>query len=157
MVAGHRRQNETGFTYLVVLFMVAVTSTMALRGLQNSQTMNKREREEELLFVGEAFRDAIRLYYEGTPGTAKEYPPSLEALLLDSRTTTRRRPLRRIYRDPLMNDDRWGLVKTEDGRIKGVYSLSSALPIKKSGFGAGLEQFAVAKDYRDWKFIYKTI
>ena len=150
------RRREGGFTYVIVMFVVAVLSILSVRALENSLTNARRDKEEELLFVGQAYRDAIRSYYDNTPGTAKEYPPDLTSLLLDNRTTTTRRPLRKLYRDPVTGSDQWGLVLTEDGkRIKGVYSLSQQQPIKAGGFPDELAAFVAAKTYRDWQFVYQ--
>lgn len=150
-------RREGGFTYVIVMFVVAVLSILSVRALENSLTKAQRGKEEELLFVGQAYRDAIRSYYDNTPGTAKQYPPELTSLLLDERTTTTRRPLRKLYRDPMTGSEQWGVVLTEDGKgIKGVYSLSQQQPVKTGGFSDDLAAFAAAKTYRDWQFVYQS-
>jgi len=149
-------RREDGFTYVIVMFVVAVLSILSVRALENSLTKARRDKEEELLFVGQAYRDAIRSYYDNTPGTAKEYPPDLTSLLLDNRTTTTRRPLRKLYRDPMSDSEKWGVILTDDGRIKGVYSLSQQQPVKTGGFPDEFVAFAVAKSYRDWQFVYQS-
>ena len=149
-------RREAGFTYVMVMFAVALLSIVSVRAMENSLTGAKRDKEAELLFVGQAYRNAIKVYYDYSPGTTKEYPPDLASLLLDSRTSTTRRPLRKLYRDPITGNDEWGLILTEDGRIKGVYSLSQQVPIKKGGFPTELAEFALAKTYRDWQFVYQS-
>lgn len=149
-----RRQG--GFSYVIVMFVVAIAAILSVRALSNSATNERRDREAELLWVGQAYRDAIKSYYENTPGSAKTYPPDLAALLLDQRTTTTRRHLRKLYRDPVSGGPDWGLVLTDDGKVKGVYSLSTREPVKVGGFPPELAAFAGAKRYQDWKFVYQT-
>jgi type II secretory pathway pseudopilin PulG len=72
-------QRSKGFTYLGLLIAVALMGIgLALIGDVWSTTV-KRERERELLFVGAQFRQAIRRYYDGSPGV-KQYPRKLEDL-----------------------------------------------------------------------------
>lgn len=139
---------------MVALFALAILSLLATRALENHQTLAWREREAELLQVGTAYSAAIKMYYEQAPGTQKSYPRDLESLLLDARAVRIRRPLRRLYRDPMTANAKWGLVRASDGGIMGVYSLSERVPIKSGAFPASLGDFAGAGSYRDWKFMY---
>jgi len=115
-------------------------------------TTAKREKEQQLLWVGLQFRDAIASYSKSSPGAA-QYPKRLEDLLQDPRFPNVKRHLRQIYRDPFSGEAEWGLVKNGDFII-GVYSLAKGAPIKKSGFARGLESFEEASRYGDWKFVY---
>ena len=81
----------------------------------------QREKEQELLFVGDQFRQAIGRYYEGTPGPAKRYPNP-------------QRYLRKLYTDPMTGKAEWGLMQAPEGGIMGVYSLSNGVPVKQAGF-----------------------
>lgn len=149
------RRREQGFTYVIVMFAVAVGSILALRAVETAMTDERRLRETDLLEVGTVFRDAIKDYYENSPGTFKQYPSRLEDMLDDVRMSTRRRQLRRIYRDPITGKPAWGLVMTEDGQhVKGVYSLSSKRPLKIGGFASDFAHFVGAKTYMDWQFTY---
>ena len=116
----------------------------------------QREAEEELLFVGDQIRQAIALYYHRTPGAAKQYPQTLDDLLHDDRFPTPQRHLRKAYADPLTGKREWGLVKTADGRIAGVYSLSGRLPLKLSGFSLADRAFEGATHYSDWRFLHEA-
>ncbi|WP_269532636.1 type II secretion system protein [Chitinimonas sp. BJYL2] len=148
-------QRERGYSYAVALFAVAILTTLSLRAVENAKTAEWREREAELLYVGQAYRNAIQQYYVQTPGTVKRYPPDLKALLLDERATTTRRPLRRLYRDPITGTPDWGLVPAPDGGVMGVYSLSTRAPIKVADFPEVLVSFTGAKRYVDWQFVYQ--
>ena len=91
---------QRGFTYVGLLLAVALAGVaLAAAGMLWSTTA-KRDKEAELLFVGDQFRRAIGSYYEGTPG-AKRYPQRLADLLEDKRLAITRRHLRRIYADPM--------------------------------------------------------
>lgn len=117
------------------------------------QTEVQREREKELLFIGEQYAMAIASYYENTPSGLKQYPASLEDLLQDNRFPVVRRHLRKLYSDPITGGEEWGLIK-EQGRITGVYSLSRAQPLKQAGFPDKFADFSKAGNYQDWQFNY---
>lgn len=139
-----------GFTYLTMLFAVALIGlVLALTG-EVWQTTAKREKEAELLYVGTQYRLAIGRYYLHGPA---QYPPTLKSLLKDERQARTERYLRRLYRDPITGKDEWGLVKTPTGEIMGVYSLSDEPPLKTAEFGPG-NDFGKAARYSDWKFVY---
>lgn len=142
---------EAGFTFLGLLFAVAIAS-LALAGTGVLWHFEgRREKEKELLFVGEAYRRAIASYYDASPGTTKEYPKRLEDLLLDSRFPMPVRHLRRLYRDPMSGDNNWKLTLVQE-RITGVASRSGDQPIKVAGFSAEQAGFEQARSYADWRF-----
>jgi type II secretory pathway pseudopilin PulG len=144
---------QRGFTYLGLLFLVAVIGVgLTAVGLV-WHTAIKRERERELLFVGEQYRLAIKRYYDASPG-AKQYPRSLDDLLLDPRFPNVRRHLRRIYPDPITGGKEWELVSAPDGAILGVHSRSKDKPLKTAGFRPDFAAFAQAQSYADWVFAF---
>src|SRR6185436_2329169 len=92
--AGRR---AAGFTYLgILLAIVFVGIALAAVGTVWTITM-RREREAQLLFVGDAIRSAIESYYRGGP--ANQLPQELSDLLDDKRSPLPRRHLRRLYLD----------------------------------------------------------
>jgi type II secretory pathway pseudopilin PulG len=145
-----------GFTYLTVLFIIAILlGGLALVG-EVWETAAKREKEAELLFVGNQFRNAIARYYESTPGGVKRYPRALEELLKDPRQPSTERYLRQLYRDPFGGAE-WGVVKAPDGGVAGIYSLSQEKPLKIGNFKLRDAGFEAAQRYADWKFIYTPV
>lgn len=153
MVTPARKQG--GMTYLGVLLAVAILGTaQAATGIV-WRTARQHENERELLFVGKQYRRAIERYYQQTPGPAKQYPPSLEALLRDDRQPTMQRYLRRLYPDPITGRPQWGLVMAPQGGIAGVYSLSRETPLKQANFSEADKAFSGAAKYSDWIFIYQ--
>jgi type II secretory pathway pseudopilin PulG len=148
-------QREKGFSYPIAMFLVALLTLVSVRALEMTMTAERRDKEAELLVIGQAYRDAIRSYYDNSPGTAKVYPPELSAMLQDARTTRVRRHLRKLYRDPVTAGSEWGVIRTEQGTIKGVYSLSNLRPFKRDGFPSELALFAGAAHYSQWTFVYE--
>ncbi len=145
-----RRQG--GFTLLWVLFLVASLGIgMAALGTV-WHTAAQREKETELLFVGDQYRRAIESFWQASPGDQKRLPKKLDELLLDPRFPQTVRHLRRLYRDPMTGAAEWGLVKGANDGIAGVYSLSEASPLKTAGFPQRYAAFAAVPSYRDWTF-----
>lgn len=137
---------------LALLFVVALLGVgMAALGTV-WQTAAQREKEAELLFVGDQFRRAIESYYRRTPGPDKQLPKSLAELVQDNRFPMPVRHLRRVYADPLTGDSKWGLVRDEKGGILAVHSLAEGTPLKTAGFPPTYLAFAEAHTYRDWVF-----
>lgn len=147
--------SQRGFTYLGILIVVMVMGMgLAAFGTIYSQTA-QRDKEAELLFVGEQFRNAIQSYYLKSPG-ARSYPKKLEDLVEDKRFPLPMRHLRRIYPDPITGTTAWGLVEMpNNGGIMGVFSKSEDKPIKQGNFIAARHQpFEDAESYTKWTFTY---
>jgi type II secretory pathway pseudopilin PulG len=144
---------QRGFTYVGLLIAVALAGVALAAAGTLWSTTAKRDKEVELLFVGDQFRRAIGSYYEGTPG-AKRYPLKLEDLLEDKRLAVTRRHLRQIYADPMTGQPDWVLERLPDGAIVGVHSRADGKPMKVANFAPGDESFADAASYREWVFAY---
>lgn len=147
--------SQRGFTYLAVLFAVAISSIVLSGALAMWSIDERRDREAELLFAGDQVRQAIASYYESTPGAGKHYPASLDELLADSRFTPPQHHLRRLYADPITRAP-WALVRSAGGGVMGVYSPSAGLPLKRANFSESDTLFAGKTTYADWKFVYQT-
>lgn len=141
-----------GFTYMTVLFIVAMMGAgLALAG-DVWHTSVRREKEAELLFIGEQYRLAIERYY--LSGPQRQYPRALADLLKDPRRPGAERYLRKLYPDPITGKDEWGIVKAPDGGILGVHSLSDAPPLKVANFRVREAAFEGKSKYSDWKFAF---
>jgi len=66
------------------------------------QTELQREKEEELIFRGRQYAEAVRIYVQKNPG---RYPASLKELL-------DKKCIRRLYKDPLGPDGQWNVILT---------------------------------------------
>ena len=154
MPTGEPETGCRGFAYIGLLIAIAVIGIGLAAVGPVSRTLQLREQERELLFVGDQFRRAIGAYYEGTPGGLKQFPKKLEDLLRDNRHPGVRRHLRKLYVDPLTGTTQWGLVELPGSGITGVYSLSESAPVKAVNFPAPYGSFQSAKKHSDWKFVY---
>jgi hypothetical protein len=152
LTRGARASASGGFTYMTVLFMVAILGGgLALTG-DVWHTLAMREKEAELLHVGHQYRKAIERYY--LSGPQRQYPRSLEDLLKDPRRPTTERYLRKLHPDPITGKD-WGVVKAPDGGILGVHSVSDASPFKTARFKLRDRSFEGVQKYSDWKFLFQ--
>jgi len=143
-----------GFAYIGLLVLVAIMGTvLGATGVIFHQQA-QREKEKQLLFAGDQIRRAIGLYYESSPGAAKQFPHSLEDLLSDKRFAGTQRYLRRIYVDPMTGSRDWALLNAPDGGIIGVHSSYSGAPLKTDSFPEEYESFKNKQNYTDWKFQY---
>ncbi|WMD18295.1 type II secretion system protein [Achromobacter seleniivolatilans] len=150
--SGRPRARQTGVAYLTVLMLVLAVATGLSAMARPWALQMQRQQESELLFAGQQFQRALASYYRS--GTAPAYPKTLEALLKDDRVSFTRRHLRRIYVDPITGTREWGIVKSPDGGIMGVYSLSEKAPVKQDGFPGGVGDMAGKGSYQDWKFVF---
>jgi type II secretory pathway pseudopilin PulG len=156
MPNGDVRRQAGGYTLLGVLVMLVVIGLVLGQAAELWSHARQRDKERELLRVGDAFRRAIMQYYNQSPGMVKQYPPTLEALLKDDRFPVTRRHLRRIYPDPITGSANWGVVKSSGG-ISAVYSMSDDAPLKKKHFPVLYEGFEDKNDYGEWKFGYEPV
>ncbi len=143
----------TGAMLLLVMFIVAVTGILLAVAGPVWHTEMQRDKEAELLWIGDQFSRALAGYYAASPTATREYPRELKQLLLDPRQPNSVRHLRRLYRDPMTGSAEWGLIKDGSGGITGVYSLSKGVPLKRGGFEKAKARFNDAKSYAEWSFV----
>lgn len=142
-----------GFTYIGVLILVALMGIALAAAGEIWHTASKREKEQELLFIGDQYRRALAQFDAHTPGKARRYPLSLEELLQDPRHPGIRRYLRKVYPDPMTGKAEWGLISGPGGEIFGVYSLSEDEPLKKANFRLAEKDFEGKTKYSEWVFM----
>jgi len=150
-----RRQD--GFTYVGLLIAVAFIALGAATVLESGAQQQLRLQEAELLAIGQEFRSALQSYAEATPLGQPEAPRELAELLRDPRYPGTKRHLRRIYPDPLTGQKSWGIVRSPDGRILGIHSLSDSPTLRRDGFPIGLEAFAQARRHDEWIFALRPL
>lgn len=145
---------QRGFTYLAVLFLVALTAAALAALGQAWSTAAQREKERELEFRGREIARAIASYVKagiagpGSPGGA--YPRSLDELLIDRRGTTPHHHLRRRYADPFTGQPDWVLIEApgDSQRFHGVRSRSDQQLLRRLGpDGISIERA------EDWEFL----
>lgn len=141
---------QRGFTYLVMLFFVALTAAGLAALGQSWRNAAEREREAELVFRGNEIARAIASYVAASPNpAAPEFPRALEDLLVDPRGPKTRHHLRRLYVDPFTRAADWELIPAGEGsdRFNAVRSRSSH-PLLRAYRDDG----SPIKAARDWAF-----
>jgi type II secretory pathway pseudopilin PulG len=94
------RRGDSGTTLLILMVFISVMTVGLLVALPVWHTQMQRELEEELIFRGRQYVEAIRIYQTKNPGS---FPRSLEELV-------KSRFLRKLYPDPMTKDGRWNLI-----------------------------------------------
>lgn len=150
-----RGGRQAGLAYLSVLLAVTILGIALVAAEVVWQESMRREKEAELLFVGEQFRKAIQQYYESSPGR-KTYPSSLESLLLDPRYPGTRRYLRRLYPDPMTGQSNWGVIVAPEGGIMGVHSLGTEIPKSNVAYPSAPAGLSGKIGYAQWQFVFHS-
>ncbi len=153
----HTRQSphsqNQGFIYIGLLIGIVVIGIGLSAVSVVWQQTRQREKEQELLFVGDQIRSAITRYYLESPRGRNRFPTQLEDLLDDRRLIDQvRRHLRNAYPDPITGSKTWGEIRLPDGQLVGVYSTSTEAPIKVADFDNKNRLFLDKKMYSEWVF-----
>ena len=153
MRSGERARREQGFVYIALLIGLTIIG-IGLGATSEVWTQSRqREKEEELLFVGNQFRLAITRFYQQSPPAARRFPMTLEELVDDVRAPDKpAHHLRKLYTDPMTGDTKWGEVRLASGQLVGVYSQSNDTPFKVYGFALRDKDFVDKEHYADWIF-----
>jgi type II secretory pathway pseudopilin PulG len=146
------RADERGFTLLYVLILVVVVGVLSSAAARSHSTASRRDREEELLFRGSRYSEAIGRYYRFQ--NRNQFPRALRDLLKDPRTPATVRHLRREYADPVTGDP-FEPIRSREGWVVGVRSTSPERPLKTTDFPPGLELLTGKQSYREWEFVYR--
>jgi len=89
-----------GYSLLILMIAVFVLSIGLLVAIPVWQTQIQREKEEELIFRGKQFVEAIRLYQIKYPG---RFPENLEDLFEN-------KCLRKLYMDAIAEHGEWNVI-----------------------------------------------
>lgn len=163
------RSGEGGYNLVMLVVAVTILSILLAAAAPMWSTAIRREKEEELVFRGLQYAEAIRVFqiHFSRP------PNRLEELV-----ELKPRSIRKLYKDPMTEDGKWGLIfvgqpledptrqeegESEDGRpsfgpgrgetvtigpIAGVHSRSKE---------TGIRTFLGQERYNDWKFTVDLI
>ncbi|MCX6565819.1 MAG: type II secretion system protein [Candidatus Aminicenantes bacterium] len=94
------RRSEAGYTLLVLMVLISVLTVGLMVALPVLETQSWREKEEELLFRGRQYVEAVRLFVKENPGS---YPESIEDLI-------KNRYLRKAFLEPMTKGGKWNLI-----------------------------------------------
>ncbi len=151
--AAARRSTARGYGLVAVLVLLALASLALSVAAQSWSADARRDKEQQLLRIGTLYVQALERYRRGSPGTDKRLPQELAELQRDERFVGTVRHLRQLYPDPVGATGQWGIVRGDDGRVRGVYSLSEAEPLISGPVRRPGVRLAAARRYSDWKFV----
>ncbi len=100
-----RRHGEAGFTMVMLVVILAVMAIMMTVAVQTVDTQMKREKEAELIFRGNQYVEAIRLYkakFGRLPNSLKE--------IWDAKP----RVIRQKWVDPMTGSANWAVIHLGD-------------------------------------------
>jgi type II secretory pathway pseudopilin PulG len=146
---------------LIILMMAVLVLALGLLvATPVWQTELQREKEEELIFRGKQYVEAVRIYVQKNPG---HFPASLKELL-------DKKCIRRLYRDPLGPNGEWNVVlntgRAPSGRESAQEVLvapEGALPAIKnpqvlgvvsSSFNRSVKIYNDQESHDKWFFFY---
>ena len=144
-----------GFSYLGLLFFVAITAAALAALGQAWSTAAQRERERELDFRGNEIARAIASYAAASadPRVPTAYPTSLDDLLNDRRGIKTRHHLRRAYTDPFTGQADWVLVPDPANakRFVGVHSRTERVLLRETK-----DDGTAVRVASDWLFMARS-
>jgi len=112
---------EGGYTLVIVVLTVAIMSIMMAVAVQTVEFQMRREREAELIFRGEQYVEAIRLFkikYGRNPMQLKELWEANPKVM------------RQKWKDPMTDSEEWGLIFLgQEGRRIGPESAFPGTPV----------------------------
>lgn len=147
-------QRQSGFTYLGLLAAVVILGLVLTMASRVWSFSAQRDKEVELLYIGDQYRLAIARYYT----VGRRYPSTLQDLLVDNRSPVPLHHLRQLYRDPFTGDTDWTLIMDPTNTvITGVASKSKLAPIKRKGFAVLEVGFDDRDCYCDWNFVFVPV
>jgi len=96
------RRGDRGYTLIAIMVFMTLIAISILVVSPTVSKIMQREREEELIFRGRQYAQAI-LNYQKRQG---RFPLNLKELM-----TTRPRSARKLYKEPMCNCENWGLIR----------------------------------------------
>jgi type II secretory pathway pseudopilin PulG len=145
MIGSNRqvRRGQRGFILALLLALITSMGILLTKAMPSVITEVQRDQEEELIFRGEAIRNAMRRYKART-GT---YPTNLEDLM-----KVRPRILRKLYKDPMTQDGEWEIITAVQ---PGATGNTIGLPIAGIHSKSQKDSFKIYQGktlYSDWGF-----
>jgi type II secretory pathway pseudopilin PulG len=98
---------EAGYNLVILVVAITVMSILVAAMLPLWSQAIRREKEEELVFRGFQYAEAIRVFHVRT----QRYPNKLEELM-----EIKPRSIRQLWKDPMTEDGKWGLIFQNDPR-----------------------------------------
>ncbi len=102
-----KRQAEAGYNLVILVVMITVMNIVISKALPLWSAVIQREKEEELIFRGMQYAEAIRVYEQRTGGL----PTKLEQLI-----EVEPRCIRQLWENPMAKDGSWEIILPGQGR-----------------------------------------
>ena len=94
-------RGEAGYNMVFLIVAITVLNILVAAMLPLWSTQIRREKEEELIFRGFQYAEAIRVYHQ----RFQSYPVKLEQLI-----QVKPRCIRQLWKDPMTDDGKWSLI-----------------------------------------------
>lgn len=131
-----RKSTQRGFTYLAVLFAIAIAGISLSVTSEIWVKQSSREHKVQVDWIGIQYEDAIAsFYYSSLAANGRgAYPHSVDELLEDKRFTPPRRHLRQTYQATLPSGYRVATVRLATGEFNGIEAFDSEDRLVSSHF-----------------------
>lgn len=96
-----RPRRERGYTLVVLAVGVSVLTVLVAAALPHWSQAMQREKEEELIFRGWQYAEAIRIFAQRTG----RHPTSLKELM-----EVKPRSIRKLWKDPMSENGQWAVI-----------------------------------------------
>lgn len=90
----------SGYVLIILLFLITSMAIGLMVAVPVWQTQIQREKEEELIFRGNQYVEAVRIFQIKKPGT---FPGTLDDLVKE-------KCIRRLYADPMSSEGAWNII-----------------------------------------------
>lgn len=101
-----RMRRTEGYTLILLMFVLFIMSLGLMVAVPVWQTQIQREKEEELIFRGKQYVEAVRLFQIKKPGA---FPKDFEELIEE-------KCLRKPFKDPMTTHGEWNVVLLYQGQ-----------------------------------------
>jgi type II secretory pathway pseudopilin PulG len=132
-----------GYILIILMLLVTVMAIGLMVAVPVWETQLRREKEEELIFRGNQYVEAVRLYQLKNPG---RFPQSLDELVEE-------KCLRRPFKDPLTPEGEWNIILHLEGvgQKRGPQAFDRRArtpqpprPVPQSGAGSSAQKVLIA-------------
>jgi type II secretory pathway pseudopilin PulG len=109
---------EAGYVLLGITILLVIMGIFMGAAVPLWQHVVKREKEEELIWRGKQYVQAIELYQRKHPGA---YPPNLKILV-------EQKYLRKLYEDPMVEDGEWRILRQLSPEVRRLFRAGGTTP-----------------------------
>ena len=125
------KRKASGYVLIMLMFVVTAMGIGLLVAVPVWQTQIRRDKEEELIFRGKQYVEAVRIFQIKKPGT---FPKTIEELVEE-------KCLRRPFKDPMNPAGDWNIILLPESGAQGgsLRQRPGGIPVRGRQ-GSGQEQ-----------------